>query len=91
SSQCLDPDDERLLEDRFKNSLKLEMKNLQDYDIKFENLQVFVQSVLESSLINTIFSQSNPEIGQFLHLPEIDPRLVRNYDREIVGRCIKEY
>uniref|UniRef100_UPI000B0539E3 hypothetical protein n=1 Tax=Candidatus Protochlamydia sp. W-9 TaxID=1785087 RepID=UPI000B0539E3 len=27
----------------------------------------------------------------FLHLPEIDPRLVRNYDREIVGRCIKEY
>ncbi|WP_158025047.1 hypothetical protein, partial [Candidatus Protochlamydia sp. W-9] len=28
SSQCLDPDDERLLEDRFKNSLKLEMKNL---------------------------------------------------------------
>ncbi|WP_158024977.1 hypothetical protein, partial [Candidatus Protochlamydia sp. W-9] len=91
SSQCLDPDDERLLEDRFKNSLKLEMKNLKDYDIKFENLQVFVQSVLESSLINTIFSQSNPEIGQFLHLPEIDPRLVRNYDREIVGRCIKEY
>ncbi|WP_039361115.1 hypothetical protein, partial [Candidatus Protochlamydia amoebophila] len=91
SSQLLDPDDERLLEDRFKNSLKLEMKNLKDYDIKFKNLKVFVQSVLESSLINTIFSQSNPEIGQFLHLPEIDPRLVRNYDKEIVGRCIKEY
>ncbi|MBS4168492.1 hypothetical protein [Parachlamydia sp. AcF125] len=91
SQQRLDPDDERLLEDRFKDNLQQEMENLKDYNIKFENLKVFVRSVLETSLINTTFSQSNPEIGQFLHLPEIDPRLVRNYDKGILGSCIKKY
>ena len=47
--------------------------------------------VLESSLINTVYSSANREIGQFLDLPEIHPTLVRKYDREIVKRCIDQY
>ncbi|MGH2611689.1 MAG: hypothetical protein ACRDFB_01410 [Rhabdochlamydiaceae bacterium] len=42
-------------------------------------------------MIKTILSQSNQEIGQFLHLPEMDPMIVRTYDREIVTTCIEKY
>ena len=67
------------------------METKKDYQIEFKDFKAFEQSVLESSLINTVFSTSNPEIGQLLHLEEIDPTLVRKYDGEIVNICIKNY
>ena len=88
--QLLDPHDKQLLENLFTNNLVKEMKT-KNYIIEFKDFKAFEQSVLESSFIKTILSQSNPEIGQFLHLPEIDPTIVRKYDREIVGSCIKEF
>ncbi len=84
----LDPDHEKLIDHLFVNDLLDEMKKVKYGDFKFEN---FEQSVKETSLINTLFSQSHPEIGTFLHLPEIDPRIARNYDKKIVGECIDKY
>ena len=91
SKQLLDQEDEKLLEERFKNNLAKKMETKNDYDTEFKDYKTFEQSVLETSLINAVFSESNPEIGQFLHLPEIDPTLVRKYDKEIVDNFIKNY
>ena len=84
----LDPNHEKLIDHLFKNDLLDEMKKVKYDDFKFEN---FEQSVKESSLISTLFSQSHPEIGTFLHLPEIDRRIVRKYDMEIVKECLDKY
>ena len=84
----LDPDHEKLIDHLFVNDLLDELKRVKYGDFKFEN---FEESVKESSLISTLFSQSHPEIGTFLHLPEIDPRIVRNYDKKIVGECLEKY
>ncbi len=84
----LDPDHEKLIDHLFENNLLDELKRVKYGDFKFEN---FEQSVKESSLISTLFSQSHPEIGTFLHLPEIDRRIVRNYDKKIVGECLEKY
>ena len=65
------------------------MVTQRDYQTEFKDFKAFEQNVMEASLINTIFSQSHPEIGQLLHLPEIDPTLARKYDREIVNSCIR--
>lgn len=86
--RSLDPADDDLLYDRFVNDLMKKIETQNTYHTKFED---FEKSVLSSSLINTLFCQSNPEIGQFLHLPEIDPAIVRRYDKEIVGSCLKKY
>lgn len=91
SVQLLDPDDEALLWNRFENNLVKEMVASRDHHSDFKEVETFEQSVLESSLINTIFGESNPEIGHFLHLPEMNPKIVRGYDRHIVSSCIKEY
>ena len=53
--------------------------------------EIFKQSILKTSLINTIMAESNPEICQFLHLPEIDPTIVWGYDKEIVSSCIDQH
>jgi hypothetical protein len=87
----LDPKDEKLLEHCFKNNLKRVLENLKYFYVKFENFKDFKKSVSQTSLINTILSQKNPEVGQFLHAPEMDPRLVRSYDKEVVSSCIKNY
>ena len=84
----LDPDHGKLIEHLFLNNLLDRMKQVQYENSKFEN---FEESVKKFSLIYTIFSQSNPEIGDFFHLPEIDPSIVRNYDKRIVGECIDKY
>ena len=84
----LDPDHEKLIDHLFENDLINEMKRVEYNDFSFEN---FARSVKESSLISTLFSQSHPEIGEFLHLPEINPRIVRNYDIKIVKECLDKY
>ena len=70
------------------NDLLDEMKRVKHGDFKFDN---FEESVKESSLISALFSQSHPEIGTFLHLPEIDPLIVRNYDKKIVKEFLEKY
>jgi len=91
SISCLDPADVMLLQERFLGDLKQQIMNKKNYHLSFENFKEFEQKVLESSLINVIFSKTNPEIGQFLHLAEIDPGLVKEYDKIIVRDCIKKY
>jgi len=87
----LDPADVTLLEGRFSGDLKQEIMNKEEYYLSFGSFEEFEQEVLESSLINVILSKTHPEIGQFLHLAEIDPRLVKEYDKIIVNDCIKKY
>jgi len=87
----LDLADVTLLEERFSGDLKQEIMNKNDYHLYFSTFEEFEQKVLESSLINVILSKTNPEIGQFLHLAEIDPKLVKEYDKIIVRDCIKKY
>ena len=84
----LDPNDQVLLKGRFTHDLMVAIKAKKDFQTEFE---VFKQNILKTSLINTIMGESNPEIGQFLHLPEIDPTIVWGYDKEIVENCIDQY
>ena len=84
----LDPNDQDLLQGRFTKDLMVAIKTKRDFQTEFE---IFKQNLLKTSLINTVMSESNPEIGQFLHLPEIDPAIVWGYDKEIVSDCIDQY
>lgn len=88
SSQVLDSEIHELLDERFTNDL---MKVIDAAElIEYRDIKDFEESVLESSLIRTILSESHPHIGEFLHLPEIDPNLVRKYDKIIVRSYIKK-
>ncbi len=86
----LDPEDSELLKTIFTKTLFAEIEK-DDYDIEDGDFSAFEQSILESSLIKTLKARSNPEIGRFLHLPQLDPMIVRHYDEEIVDRCITKY
>ena len=86
--RLLDSDDSDLLENQFANDLEKVIETKNDY---FTDFETFKQAILRSSLIATVFAQSNPEIGQFLHLPEIDPRIVWGYDQRIVSTCIDQH
>lgn len=85
----LDPDDEKLLEHRFDNNLKQEIENRKDCYVEVKESKKLEQKILESSLINAMLSETNPEICQLLHLPETDSRIVRSFDKKIVKDCIK--
>ena len=86
--RLLDSHDRELLEKQFANDLEKVIETKNDYFTEFE---IFKQNILRSSLIATVFAQSNPEIGQFLHLPEIDPRIVWGYDQKVVSTCIDQH
>ena len=88
---CLDESIKNFLDERFKNNLQAEITEKKDYHITFEDVIAFERKVLNTSLINTMLSLTNPEIGQFLHLPEFDPHIVREYDTKIVSTCLKQY
>jgi energy-coupling factor transporter ATP-binding protein EcfA2 len=87
----LDPDEEILLRHRFKNDLMQKIGVQKDCNFEMNEFEDVKKRILESSLINTIFSQTNPEIGQLLHLPETDPCLVKRYDKEVIDSCIEKY
>lgn len=86
----LDPQDRELLDTIFMKTLFAEIEK-EDYGIEYKNFYTFERSILESSLTKTLKGRSNPEIGRFLHLPQLDPKIVRQYDQEIVDRCITKY
>lgn len=88
SEQSLEPEDKQLLTIKFQNNLVKDLESQIDLP---KNLKNFKQNILESSLIFTIFSSSHPEIGHFLHLPEMDLALVRKFDKEVVEHCIKKF
>lgn len=87
--ELFDSDDEEISQ-RFEANLLDEVEAL-DFSTHSSNFQAFEESIFESSLINTVFSVSNPEIGQLFHLPEMDPDVVRTYDKKIVRVFIKNY
>jgi energy-coupling factor transporter ATP-binding protein EcfA2 len=86
-----DPNDSKLLDDRFQEQLLKEIETKEGYYDEFESVKDFEESILGTSLVRTIFAQSNPEIGQLLHLPEIDPKIVRAFDFQIVRSCLLKY
>ena len=85
------PDDKSLLDSLFEKNLMKELEDKKDYATEAKEFKIFEQMVLEFSLIKVMVSESNPEIGDLLHLPEIDPTIVQEYDNKIVSKCIKEY
>lgn len=91
SQQVVRGDDKDLINHIFKFNLKQIIEKRTNLDIELKDFKNLLQKILESSLINIIFSQTNPEIGEFLHLPEMDLSLVRDYDKKVVGSCIKKY
>lgn len=88
SQQVLGADAKDLLEARFEKDLKGRLKTEK---VSFKDIETFEREVLESSLVKTVSFRSNPEIGEFLHLPEMDPRIVREFDKKIVVDCFKNY
>ena len=87
-SSVLDPDHAALIRRLFKNNLEGELMARNADSTQVQDVAAFTQKVLDTSLMNTI---APPEIGQFLHLPEIDPNLVREFDKEIVHDYLRKY
>ncbi|MGR3911970.1 MAG: DUF4116 domain-containing protein [Candidatus Rhabdochlamydia sp.] len=101
----LDAADEKLLEALFINDLSNVITAKKNHsappldsfsmDISKDELSKkikdFEQSILETSLINTLLVESYPEIGEFLHLESMDPAIVRKYDQEVITECIDGY
>ena len=86
----LDASHKELLDDLFERDLMEKMENIGSH-LNIRNFEDFEKSVKATSLVNAISSKSNPEVGAFLHLTEIDPYLVRSYDKKIVTSCIDKY
>ena len=90
-----------LLDDLFKNDLKEKSNNVvhnfhlapfsENTPSNWKTFADFEKSVIETSLIDTLFSWTNPEIGQLLHLPEMDSQIVQDYDRDIVYSWIRKF
>ena len=76
-----------LIIDRFEKDLQPILETEKGY-LRFSDIKAFKQSIETSSLVSTV-SQSLPEVGTLLHLPEMDRTLVRAFDNAIVGHCLK--
>lgn len=68
------------------DKLSVNLKNLAKSIKCQKNIDVW-----EKSLIATLFSSNYPEIVEFLHLPEIDPQIVRKYAKEIIEECSNKF
>jgi hypothetical protein len=91
SKHCLDPNDEQLVNELFKSKLQHDLKTKEGYSFDTESFYWFEDEVFESSLIRFICGKSNSEIGDFLHLPEIDFNLVHKFDQYIVSTAITKF
>ncbi len=85
--QVLDAGHKMFLEDRFEHDLLplIEQQTFEEVD-----LSDLERATLESSLINALLSVSHPEIGNFLHLPEIDHAMAQNFSKKVVEKCHKK-
>lgn len=86
----LDDNTEKSLIEHFENS-HAQGINQGTKKIKLKKAEEFEREVYETSLIKTVFSDSEPEISEFVHLPEMDPNFVGLLDEKIVDSCITQY
>ncbi len=86
----LDPMVQELLVRKFERNLLQIVRESQDYPA-FEDIDNVKRSILQFSLIKILLTKSHPEIGDFLHLPEMDPRIVKYFDEQIITECIKNF
>lgn len=89
--QTLNSDDERLLIEIFNDSV---IKTMYDPSNSPEKIKTFAdfesleQEITQYSLIHAVLS---PEIGAFLHLPEMPPILAKQLDRQLIQSGIEKY
>ncbi len=88
TQQILDPEHEKLIKERFEKDLIPKIYRLPIFDVG--DINAFERRVLESSLIKVLLSSSHPEVGEFLHLTEIDPKIIDDFSKRIVRGCIKK-
>ncbi len=81
---------EQILDDNHEGPLRKKLEELarqineHEYNFRLvQDFKSFGRSILESSLINVLLSQSAPGIGELLHLSEMNPKLVREYDKRV--------
>jgi flagellar biosynthesis GTPase FlhF len=91
SQHHLDPNDRKLLKELFTTKLMHELETKENPSFDAQAFRDFEDNVFDWSLIRALCSKSNPEMGEFLHLPEIDPSLVDELDRDIISTCITKY
>lgn len=84
----LDPNHEKLIMELFDRDLK---ENKLKFSFNFKDFDGFIECVKKSSLISTLTEQTNPEIKELLHSPEMDPLLAINMDLKIVESTIKTF
>lgn len=88
--ECLDPEDKSLLEHLLVNNLLREIK-IQE-EIKFEDIKALEQNILKFSLFEIVTDLLSLEIGRLIfRLKEVDPQLVRKYEKKIVLAHINGY
>jgi energy-coupling factor transporter ATP-binding protein EcfA2 len=87
----MDKKDEDFLMEVFEASVVKDIQAKKNFQLEFKDFQAFEKAILESGFFPTLFSKSNPEIGEFFQLPEIDPQLVRSFEKKIVKDCVRVY
>lgn len=60
------------------------------YPLDFHDFAEFKQDIVKKSLIDSIMPYS-PEIGEFLHLPEMDASFVKSLDLKLIKNRIRNY
>lgn len=86
--RTLDPKDAAMI-GRFFEEMTTKMVNQTSDQFPKVEIKEFEKRVAESSLISALFLHSHKEISEFFHLNEIDPTLVRVYDKRLVRDAIK--
>lgn len=86
----LDTEHTKLLKELFNSNLVKVITN-QQAGISWCKAMEFKAAVWESSLIKNILIDAHPEIVELIHLPEIDPKIIHSFDKEIVDECIDGY
>ena len=84
----LDASEREVLDTIFNYNLRKELNSHLPQQKNINSIESFYKSVAEHSLIYTIAPQ---EIAKFLHLPEMDPNVVIQYDSLIMDECIQKY
>ncbi len=86
----LKAENERVIRDCFESDLKYQIYHLFDRERIHYNFKNFKKSVLETSFISTIFSETYLEIGMLFHLPEMDQNIVNELDKEIISNYVNK-
>ncbi len=88
SKNRIDAHAKEILIEIFRLDLADDLKSHKPYSVDLKDMDIFIKKINSHSLVYTI---ANPRIGEFLHLPEMDPEIVKYFDKEIVKDCISKY